>query len=261
MDKFSRKRIIQLFQYGWPQSKDIAKTVGASRISVFLDMLKAYRKYHLWSNQYKKENFYTLGVEARKEIGEKYRIKNDRRDNWYRDKLENNKFLSKYTTLKWNTSPEKTAERNRAYSKRYNMGKGCNISTNVILERHHGLYGTITIGENVILSKNVFIDYSGEVIIKNGVGIANGVIIESHHRDIEERNKGKDVNIPTRLEIGENVYIGSRAIILDSCNYIGKYARIGAGAVVTKDVPDYAVVVGVPAKVVKYVEHDQPDVN
>ena len=59
--------------------------------------------------------------------------------------------------------------------------------------------------------------------------------------------------MPTKLVIRERAYIGSRAIILDSCNYIGKNARIGAGAVVTKDVPDNAVAVGVPAKVVKFI--------
>jgi acetyltransferase-like isoleucine patch superfamily enzyme len=59
------------------------------------------------------------------------------------------------------------------------------------------------------------------------------------------------VNIPTKLVIEENAYVGVNAIILDSCNYIGKYARVGAGAVVTKDVPDYATVAGVPAKIVK----------
>ena len=87
--------------------------------------------------------------------------------------------------------------------------------------------------------------------------MANGVIIETHHRDLEAYRDGHDVNIPTRLEIGEKAYLGSRAIILDSCNYIGKYARIGAGAVVTKDVPDYAVVVGVPAKVIKTLSHEE----
>ena len=65
------------------------------------------------------------------------------------------------------------------------------------------------------------------------------------------------MNIPTELVIGEKAYIGTRAIILDSCNYIGKYARIGAGAVVVKDIPDYAVAVGVPAKVVKIIPHEE----
>ena len=109
--------------------------------------------------------------------------------------------------------------------------------------RHHG--------DHVLFAKNVFIDYSGFVTIENNVKIAAGVSIESHHRDLEAKEKGLDVNIPTRLLIREGAYIGTHAIILDTCNYIGKNARIGAGAVVTKDVPDYATVVGVPAKVVK----------
>lgn len=83
--------------------------------------------------------------------------------------------------------------------------------------------------------------------------MAAGVSVETHHRDLQAYNEGRDVNIGTSLTIEEGAYIGTRAIILDSCNYIGKYARIGAGAVVVKDVPDYAVVVGVPAKVVRYI--------
>jgi acetyltransferase-like isoleucine patch superfamily enzyme len=51
--------------------------------------------------------------------------------------------------------------------------------------------------------------------------------------------------------IGNDVWIGANAVILPGVN-IGNGAVIGAGAVVTKDVPDYAVVVGVPAKVLKY---------
>lgn len=85
----------------------------------------------------------------------------------------------------------------------------------------------------------------------DNVKIANGVIIETHHRDIDKYNLGFDVNIPTKLVIEEGAYIGSRAIILSSCSYIGKQARIGAGAVVTKDVPDRTVVGGIPAKVIR----------
>ena len=91
------------------------------------------------------------------------------------------------------------------------------------------------------------------MIIEDNVKISNGACFETHHRDLEAYRKGEDVNVPTSLRISEGAYTGSRAIVLDSCNYIGKYSRVGAGAVVTKDVPDYAVVVGVPAKVVKFV--------
>jgi acetyltransferase-like isoleucine patch superfamily enzyme len=54
-----------------------------------------------------------------------------------------------------------------------------------------------------------------------------------------------------KCKIGNDVWIGARAIVLDGLS-IGNGAIIGAGAVVTKDVPAFAVVVGVPAKILRY---------
>lgn len=56
----------------------------------------------------------------------------------------------------------------------------------------------------------------------------------------------------TPLHIAGDVWIGARVIILPGCRRIGHGAIVGAGSVVTKDVPDYAVVGGNPAKVLKY---------
>lgn len=56
----------------------------------------------------------------------------------------------------------------------------------------------------------------------------------------------------TQLEIGDDVWIGARVIVLPGCKKIGKGVIIGAGAVVTKDIPEYSIVGGNPAKVVKY---------
>lgn len=59
--------------------------------------------------------------------------------------------------------------------------------------------------------------------------------------------------IPMReLTIGNDVWVGQNALILPSVGKIGDGAVIGAGAVVTKDVPDFAVVAGNPARVLKY---------
>jgi virginiamycin A acetyltransferase len=54
-----------------------------------------------------------------------------------------------------------------------------------------------------------------------------------------------------RITIGNDVWIGARAVILDGIT-IGDGAIVGACAVVTKDVPPYAVVAGVPARVIRY---------
>lgn len=54
-----------------------------------------------------------------------------------------------------------------------------------------------------------------------------------------------------KVKIGNDVWIGSRAMILDGV-CIGDGAVIGAGAVVTKDVPPYAIVGGIPAKIIRY---------
>jgi virginiamycin A acetyltransferase len=60
-------------------------------------------------------------------------------------------------------------------------------------------------------------------------------------------------NIPNaRLVIEHDVWIGERAIITPRCGRIGLGAVIGAGSVVTEDVPDFAIVAGVPAKLLRY---------
>jgi virginiamycin A acetyltransferase len=60
-------------------------------------------------------------------------------------------------------------------------------------------------------------------------------------------------NVPsTRLTVGHDAWLGFRAVITSGCARIGIGAVVGAGAVVTKVVPDFAVVAGVPARIIKY---------
>ncbi len=65
---------------------------------------------------------------------------------------------------------------------------------------------------------------------------------------VEPKGKAKNLN---KIKIGNDVWLGSNVIITNGAN-IGNGAIVGAGAIVTKDVPDYAVVVGVPARIIRY---------
>ena len=251
-------RLRQVFRYGWQHAEQISKDCfdGKKRASVFFDIITCYFKYNLWSSQYLKERFWEMGKEQRDSVGVQYKERNQNREKWVKDFYSNRRFLIKYSDIKYER-PSLRGRRNTAYAERFNAGKNLAVEYGVNISRQHYLDGSISIGDNVLLAKNVFIDYSGHVIIKNDVQLTNGVIIETHHHGFHsDPSISRSCVTPTELIIEEGVVIGSRAIILPTCHYIGKYARIGAGAVVTKDVPDYAVAVGVPARVIRYLEYN-----
>lgn len=249
------RRVKQVLRYGWLHAGQITASMQkgvAYRLRIFFDILHCYRVYRMWSNQYLKEHFHALSPQEREAIGNRYREAGLRRDAWQKDFVANRKFLIKYGDMRYEVG-SKRDRRNKAYQERYHCGCGLLVENDVNISRQHYLDGTIHIGNNVVLTKHVFIDYSGEVVIEDDVQLANGVIIESHHHAFHsDCQKSRAEIYPTKLQIRQGAVVGSRAIILSSCHYIGLHARIGAGAVVTKDVPDYAVVVGVPAKVIKY---------
>ena len=92
----------------------------------------------------------------------------------------------------------------------------------------------------------------------NDCTIAAGVVFITHDGGMETLNNlqfFKDVRMDSigRITIGNNVYVGTNAIILPGVT-IGDNAIIGAGAIVTKDVPPNVVVAGVPAKKIKTLE-------
>ena len=74
------------------------------------------------------------------------------------------------------------------------------------------------------------------------------------HLFADPRNGFVDAWPPDRptLEIGPDAWIGAQVVITTGCRRIGVGAAIGAGSVVTRDVPDFAVCVGAPARVVRY---------
>jgi len=113
----------------------------------------------------------------------------------------------------------------------------------------HVDYGfNIRVGDNVFLNFDCVILDVVEVTIGDGTQIGPGVHIYTadHPRDPEIRRSGLEFGRP--VHIGSNVWIGGKAIILPGVT-IGDDAVIGAGAVVTKDVPARATALGNPARV------------
>lgn len=110
-----------------------------------------------------------------------------------------------------------------------------------------------SVGNLVGLGKN-FCCHNRIVTIHNHLLMGEDVLFQGggHAFDNPDIRIDEGGNLPdTPLEIMDDVWIGARAIILPGCKRIGAHSIIGAGAVVTKDVPDYAIVGGNPAKVIR----------
>lgn len=247
-------KIKDIVKYGWQHAGQIIESgeIAKSRFAVFVDIVYCFYRYRMWSNQYLSEHFYSLNRNKRHIIGADYLKKGKIRDKWQKDFQKNRRFLIKYSNIKYEKNSLRK-NRDKAYAAKFNSGSGLMVEYDVNISRQHYLDGTIKIGSNVLLAKHVFIDYSGNVVIGNNVQLTNGVIIETHYHPFHsDYRKSKSEVISTSLEICDGAVIGSRAIIMPSCHRIGLNARVGAGAVVTKDVPDNAVVIGVPAKVIRY---------
>lgn len=248
------RRFIQVLHFGWGHTVLIAKEQDRGlgyRVCIFFDIICCYLKYHLYSNEYMKERFYLLNGADKKKIGEKYRLERNRLDKWWSDFYNNRSFLNKYAVKRYEESPYKMELRNQAYRRRYNMGKNCHVEYNVEITRQHALDGTIRMGDDVLLCRNVFIDYSGDVIIEDGVKISADVKIESHGH-ASYANAQQTGAYKTPLHIEKNVRIGTGTIIMEGCKRIGKEARIGAGSVIRSNIPPYAIVIGNPAKIIGF---------
>jgi acetyltransferase-like isoleucine patch superfamily enzyme len=113
----------------------------------------------------------------------------------------------------------------------------------------------LIIGNDVGISGSA-ISASTTVTIGNRVLIGPGCIIsdtDAHPVKVEDRtDHTKTVSKP--IIIDDDVFIGARSIILKGVK-IGKGSVVGAGSVVTKDVPTFCIVAGNPAKIVRYLKH------
>jgi acetyltransferase-like isoleucine patch superfamily enzyme len=122
------------------------------------------------------------------------------------------------------------------------IGKGSTIHTGARFYNP----GNIKIGRDSIIGEGAVLDGRDKLTIGDHVDIASEVMIYNSEHDVDSEDF-RAVTAP--VEIRDYVFVGPRAIILPGVK-IGKGAVVGAGAVVTKDVDDFAIVGGVPAGVI-----------
>lgn len=151
------------------------------------------------------------------------------------------------------------------------VGRACRIGRQAELNASGG---TIDLGNQVSVGPFTLIESrGGEVKVghRTGIGpfcvlyghggleIGADCLIASHVVFVPENHRFDRVDVPMREQggtrkgicVGDDVWLATRVVVLDGVR-IGKGAVIGAGAVVTGDIPPYAIAYGVPAKVVGY---------
>ena len=127
-------------------------------------------------------------------------------------------------------------------------GRDINIETGAVFSSQVSLGNESGIGENARICGNVQI---GDYVMMGPECMMYTANHEAMRTDIPMCRQGTAPERPIR--IGNDVWIGARVTILPGVT-IGNGCIIGAGAVVTKDIPDYAVAAGVPARVIKFRE-------
>lgn len=131
-----------------------------------------------------------------------------------------------------------------------------NVGENCLVEQpFFCTYGSnTTVGNNFFLNVNCRLMDSGKITIGNNVMIAPNVsiITEEHAMDVEQRLAGLEYTRP--VTICDNVWLATGVLVLPGVT-IGENSVIGAGSVVTKDIPANSLAVGNPCKIIKQIEN------
>lgn len=129
---------------------------------------------------------------------------------------------------------------------------------NVNIEKGAGFGPELQIGDNSGVGQDCKL--SGKIIIGKDVMMGPNCIMRTYshaHSRIDIPMDQQGFEEEQIMHIGDDVWIGTNVIILPGVN-VGNHCILGAGAIVTKDVPDYAIVGGNPAKIIRMRNEDRP---
>jgi acetyltransferase-like isoleucine patch superfamily enzyme len=125
------------------------------------------------------------------------------------------------------------------------IGPGCAVAADVFM------HGPITLGRDVSVNARAALDGGARGIhIGDGTRIASGASLYAFDHGLDPERPVRAQPVTSRgIRIGQDVWIGANAGITDGVA-IGDHAVVGMGAVVTRDVPEWAMVGGVPARII-----------
>lgn len=131
--------------------------------------------------------------------------------------------------------------------KRVRIGSKVYIGRGTIINSENET-GTISIEDNVHIGTNCHIDHTGDLILKYGTLISEKVYIYTHSHGYDPRSKPVAIS----KVINENVWIGARAVVLESSTQIAKNVILASCSVVTKSLLEKnGIYAGMPAKLIK----------
>lgn len=169
----------------------------------------------------------------------------------YDDELIAERSYSKDLCFEYNNlAPSRMAERKEIIEKLFGkVGNTYTVESPFFCD-----YGyNIEVGDNFFANYNCIILDGAKVTFGDNVFVAPGCgfYTAGHPLDVTQRNKGLEYALP--ISVGNNVWIGAHVIVLPGVS-IGDNSIIGAGSVVTRDIPSNAVAVGNPCRVVRKLE-------
>lgn len=131
----------------------------------------------------------------------------------------------------------------------------CNNARFLFVEDYNGarFNPTVKIGNNVFITLNFTIMAAAPIVIHDYVLIASDVMISSENHGLNPELTKSYAKTPLEgkpVEIGEGCWLGEKSMIMPGV-VLGKRCVVAAGAVVTKSFPEYCLLAGVPAKIVK----------